>query len=328
MPNRPMPYRPVPHHSPDARPSRPARPSRRSLLTLAGAAGAATLLAAGTAHATGAPGATTAAPGGIPDPARDALRALEREHGARVGAYAHNLATGRTVAHRADERFPLCSTFKTLAAAAVLRDLDRDGEVLGRLVRYTEADLVTASDVTRAHLATGMTVAELCDAAICDSDNTAGNLLLRELGGPAGVTRFCRSLGDRTTRLDRWEPELNSAEPWRRRDTTTPYALSRTYAGLVLGDALNPGDRERLTGWLLNCRTSTTRFRTGLPGEWTIADKTGGGSYGTCNDAGVAWTAEGEPVVVTVLTTKPQQAAVGDHPLVAKTAAVLAAAVG
>ncbi|MGW2279297.1 class A beta-lactamase [Streptomyces sp. NPDC001770] len=321
MPNRPMPHLPEPHLSPAA------HPSRRSLLTLAGAAGAATLLAAGTAHATVSPGAA-GAPRDTGATARDALRALEREHGARVGAYAHNLATGRTVAHRAEERFPLCSTFKTLAAAAVLRDLDRDGEVLGRLVRYTEADLVDASDVTRAHLATGMTVAELCEAAICDSDNTAGNLLLRELGGPSGVTRFCRSLGDRTTRLDRWETELNSAEPWQWRDTTTPYALSRTYARLVVGDALTPGDRERLTGWLLNCRTSATRFRTGLPEDWTIADKTGGGSYGTCNDAGVAWTAGGEPVVVTVLTTKPQQTAAGDHPLVAKTAAVLAAAVG
>lgn len=298
--------------------------SRRGLLALAGAAGAGTLLTAGTAHATGSPGALV---GGAQD-ALAALRALEREHGARVGVYARNLATGSTVAHRAGERFPLCSTFKTLAAAAVLRDLDRDGEVLGRLVRYTEADLVSASDVTRAHLSTGMTVAELCDAAICDSDNTAGNLLLRELGGPAGVTRFCRSLGDRTTRLDRWEPELNSAEPWQLRDTTTPYALSRTYAGLVVGDALAPGDRERLTGWLLNCRTSGTRFRAGLPKEWTVADKTGGGSYGTCNDAGVAWTAGGEPVVVTVLTTKPQATAPGDHPLVAKAAAVLAAAVG
>ncbi|MFD6426289.1 class A beta-lactamase [Streptomyces sp. NPDC060198] len=308
----------MPHRSPTS------HPSRRSLLTLAGAVGAGTLLTAGTAHATGSPRDLAA---GVED-ALAALRALEREHGARLGAYARNLATGTTVAHRAGERFPLCSTFKTLAAAAVLRDLDRGGEVLGKRVHYTEADLVEASDVTRAHLATGMTVAELCDAAICDSDNTAGNLLLRELGGPSEVTRFCRSLGDDTTRLDRWETELNSAEPWQWRDTTTPYALSRTYAGLIVGDALAPGDRERLTGWLLNCRTSATRFRTGLPKDWTIADKTGGGSYGTCNDAGVAWTAEGEPVVVTVLTTKPQATAVGDHPLVAKAAAVLAAAVG
>lgn len=302
----------------------PARPSRRALLALAGGTAAGALLTPGTAYAAGPPSARE----GDPDGARAALRALEREHGARVGAYARNLATGRTVAHRAEERFPLLSTFKTLASAAVLRDLDRDGEVLDRLVRYTEADLVDDSDVTRAHLATGMTVAELCDAAICDSDNTAGNLLLRELGGPAAVTRFCRSLGDRTTRLDRWEPELNSAEPWQYRDTTTPYALSRTYARLVLGDALTRPDRERLTGWLLNCRTSATRFRTGLPQDWTIADKTGGGAYGSCNDAGVAWTAEGVPVVVTVLTTKPPATAVGDHPLVAKTAAVLAAAVG
>ncbi|MGW1228566.1 class A beta-lactamase [Streptomyces sp. NPDC002530] len=257
------------------------------------------------------------------------LRELERVHGARVGAYACNLATGKSVRHRADERFPVLSTFKTLAAAAVLRDLDRDGEVLGRLVRYTEADCVADSNVTctQEHLASGMTIAELCDAAICDSDNTAANLLLRELGGPHAVTRFARSIGDPVTRLDRWEPKLNSAEPGRRTDTTTPAALARTYARLVLGNVLEPRDRERLTGWLLNCRTSGTRFRAGLPPEWTVADKTGGGAYGSCNDAGVAWTPEGVPVVLVVLTTKPDADAAGDHPLVAAVAGILAAEV-
>ncbi|WP_406097144.1 class A beta-lactamase [Streptomyces sp. NBC_01013] len=302
-------------------PAAGAAPTRRALLSLgtAGAAGALLVAAAGPSRAA----ARTAGP------ASSRLLELERVHGARVGAFAYNLATGAAVRHRADERFPVLSTFKTLAAAAVLRDLDRDGEVLGRLVRYTKADCVVDSPITDTpeHIASGLTVAQLCDAAICDSDNTAGNLLLRELGGPRAITRFSRSIGDPTTRLDRWEPDLNSAEPQRRTDTTTPAAIARDYARLVLGNVLEPRDRERLTGWLLNCRTSGTRLRKGLPPEWTVADKTGGGSYGSCNDVGVAWTPDGVPVVLAVLTTKPAADAAGDHPLVAGVAEVLAAEV-
>lgn len=223
----------------------------------------------------------------------------------------------------------MCSVFKALAAAAVLRDLDRNGEVLARRVHYTEDDLVIpGSDQTQAHLAEGMTIAELAEVAITYSDNTAGNLLLRELGGPTAITRFARSLGDRVTRLDRWEPELNTAEPWRRTDTTSPYAIGRTYGRLVLGDALNRRDRELLTHWLLNNTTSVDRFHAGLPKTWTIADKTGGGSYGTNNDVGVVWTEAGDPIVLSVLSTMPAQDAVRVDALIADAASVVAGALG
>lgn len=285
--------------------------TRRTLLAT-GTATAAALLTSVPAHATDDKSLTAR------------LRRLENRHGARLGVFAHNLSTGRTVRHRADERFPVCSVFKTLAAAAVLRDLDRHGEVLARRIHYTAADLVSGSDQTRKHLATGMTIAELADVAIRYSDNTAANLLLRELGGPTAITRFCRSLGDPVTRLDRWEPELNSAEPWRETDTTSPYAIGRTYGRLVLGDALNRRDRSLLTHWLLNNTTSDKRFRAGLPTTWTIADKTGSGSYGTTNNVGIAWTDTGAPVVLSVLSTQPDQDAAWDDALVARTAALLA----
>ncbi|MDQ0990545.1 class A beta-lactamase [Streptomyces sp. V3I7] len=299
------------------------RPSRRSALLLgAGAAASVALASAGTAHASVASG----------DDVSAQLKALEREHAARVGVFGRNLRTGKQVAYRADELFPMCSTFKTIAVAAVLRDLDRDGEFLAKRVFYAQADVDKAAyaPVTGLpeNLANGMTVAGLCDAAIRYSDNGAANLLFAELGGPRAVTRFCRSIGDGTTRLDRWEPELNSAEPDRVTDTTTPRALGRTYARLVLGDALAPHDRERLTGWLLANTTSGERFRKGIPADWTVADKTGGGRYGTNNDAGIAWTPDGAPVVMTVLTTRFEEAAAADHPLVASTAALLAAALG
>ncbi|MET9764753.1 class A beta-lactamase [Streptomyces sp. NPDC006372] len=293
------------------------RPSRRTALVL----GTAAALAAGGGTAFASPGN-----GGVT--AR--LREIEQEHTARLGVYARNLRTGRTVAYRAGERFPMASVFKTLAVAAVLRDLDRDGEFLARRIHYTK-DYVEESGyspVTEVNVATGMTVAELCDATIRFSDNTAGNLLLKELGGPTAVTRFCRSVGDRVTRLDRWEDELNSAEPWRVTDTTTPRAIGLTYARLVLGDALEPRDRARLTDWLLRNTTSVDRFRKGLPADWLLADKTGGGRYGTNNDVGITWPPDGPPIVMSVLTTQPEEDAPTDDPLVAETAALLAAELG
>ncbi|GAB2751999.1 class A beta-lactamase [Streptomyces bullii] len=293
-----------------------ARLSPRSPLTRR------TLLTAGTATAAAL---LTAPPARASDDVTARLRALEEQHGARLGVYAHNLRTRRTVRYRADELFPICSLFKTLAAAAVLRDLDRHGEVLSRRIHYTAADLPKeGSDKTREHLAEGMTIAELCDVAIRFSDNGAGNLLLRELGGPTAITRFARSLGDPVTRLDRWETELNSAEPWRVTDTTSPRAIGRTYARLVLGDALNRRDRALLTHWLVNNTTSGNRLRAGLPSTWTVADKTGAGSYGTNNNAGLAWTEDGTPLVLAIQSTKPDQDAPWDHPLIEKTAALLA----
>jgi beta-lactamase class A len=289
--------------------------SRRGLL----AAGTATLLTgttATTAHA-------------AEDDVTARLRALEVRYDARLGVFAHHVTAKRSVRYRADERFPMCSLFKTLAAAAVLRDLDRHGEVLARRIHYTEDDLVIpGSDQTAAHLAEGMTIAELAEVAITHSDNTAGNLLLRELGGPTAITRFARSLGDRVSRLDRWEPELNTAEPWRLTDTTSPYAVGRTYGRLVLGDALNRRDRELLTHWLLSNTTSVDRFHAGLPKTWTIADKTGSGSYGTANDVGVVWTEDGDPIVLSVLSTMPEPDAVRDDALVADAAAVVADVLG
>ncbi|MFH9725361.1 class A beta-lactamase [Streptomyces sp. NPDC017254] len=298
-------------------------PSRRTALGLgAGAALTVALPLGGPAYAS--------APGGERLVGR--LRELEERHAARLGVFAHDVRTGRSVAYRADERFPMCSVFKTLAVSAVLRDLDHDGTFLARRIRYTEAYVKRSGWSPRTelpeNLAHGMTVAELCDATLRYSDNTAANLLLCELGGPKAVTRFARSIGDRTTRLDRWEPELNSAEPWRRTDTTTPRAIGRTYGRLVLGEALPRRDRERLTGWMLANTTSGERFRKGLPADWLLADKTGGGRYGGNNDAGVTWPPDGGPILLAVMSTRFVEDAAPVDPLVADAAALVAAELG
>ncbi|GFH34175.1 class A beta-lactamase [Streptomyces pacificus] len=317
-----------------------AQRTRRTLLTAGAAAAlAASLPSAAVAATERRDGPSAGGPHGADRHGRSRtdgislrLSELERTHSARLGVFARNTRTGRTVAHRADELFPMCSVFKTPAVAAVLRDLDRNGEFLGKRIHYTEQDTEESGYAVitgRAeNLANGMTVEELCDAAIRYSDNAAANLLLRELGGPSAVTGFCRSLGDDVTRLDRWEPGLNSAEPWRAEDTTDPRHIAETYSRLVLGDALAGPDRQRLTGWLLNNTTGTLRLRAGLPDDWTLGDKTGAGAYGTNNDVGIAWTPDGSPVVLAVLTTKPQPDAAPDNELVARTAQLLADELG
>jgi beta-lactamase class A len=296
-------------------------PARRAVL-LAGAAGA---LAA---CAPGAPAGRTderpppAGPRQPPHVTRR-LRELEREHGARLGVWARHTGTGATVAHRADERFPMCSTFKPLAAAAVLRDHGHD---LADRVRHRRADLVPHSPVTGTaeRLENGTPLEDLCEAAVRHSDNTAANLLLRHLGGPGAVTRFCRSLGDRVTRLDRTEPDLNSGGPGSEEDTTSPAALARTYERLLLGDALGRRHRALLLGWMRTNTTNRDSFRAGLPGDWAVADKTGTGGHGTHNDIGVAYPPSGPPLLMAVFTTKPERDAAPDHALVATTAALLA----
>jgi beta-lactamase class A len=258
----------------------------------------------------------------------DSLRALEHQYRVRLGVFAENLCTGRRMAHRQHERFPMCSVFKPLAVAAVLRDLDHAGEVLNRRIYFTSEELVVHSPVTSQHLTDGMTVRELCDAAIRYGDNTAANLLLRLIGGPGGVTHFARTVGDIHTRLDRWEPELNIVGRHDPRDTTTPRAIATTYQRLLLGRALAPDDTNLLAEWMLDIQTGFTRLRAGLPQGWTLADKTGSGAFGVVNDVGIAWTPRNVPIKIAALSSQDAESAVGDDQLLADVARLVAANLG
>ncbi|MEV7499690.1 class A beta-lactamase [Streptomyces sp. NPDC093018] len=262
------------------------------------------LLKAGIALTSAAAVASTGRAAAAPAaPTSGELADLERRYGARLGVYARNVRTGQVLAHRAGERFAMCSVFKAFAAAAVLRDAARCAP-MDKVIHYPPHDLLPNSPRTQENQATGMAMAEVCAAAIQYSDNAAGNLLLRQLDGPAGLTRFFRSLGDEVSRLDRWEPELNTAIPGDPRDTTSPEAFARNIERLALGRALAAPDRERFVTWLKGNTTSGARFRAGLPAGWTIADKTGTGDYASANDVGVAWTTRRTPVVLAVLSTK------------------------
>lgn len=225
---------------------------------------------------------------------------LERRHGGRLGVVILDTATGRGIAHRSDERFPLLSTFKFLAAALVVARVDRGEERLDRRIVYTRASLVPYSPVTEKHAGPdGMTLDALCHAAVTLSDNTAGNLLLESFGGPAGLTAFARRLGDDVTRLDRTEIALNEATPGDPRDTTTPSAMLRNMQALLVGDRLSARGRGQLAEWLVASTTGGSRIRAGLPTGWRVGDKTGTSPTGVTNDIAIAWPPDRAPILIT-----------------------------
>lgn len=235
--------------------------------------------------------------------------ALEREHGARLGVYAVATGTGATVAYRADERFALCSTFKPLAAAAVLhanplRHLDER-------VTIRRSDVNSISPVTQRHIGSAMTIRELCDAAIRFSDGTAGNLLMRDIGGPDRLTAYLRGIGDTVSRMDHYEPELNRMGPKDPRDTTTPRAIAAGYRTLVLGDALPAAKRALLKNWLSRRVTGVAaehvpkRIQAGIPEGWKLAHKTGTGDYGRANDIAIVWPPGTAPIVMAIMSDRP-----------------------
>lgn len=295
------------NHRLDTQPDRAATATRRATLARR------SLLVGGLGLAgAGALGTSARAAGPSSPNARHArIAALEEKYGTTIGFRAVNLRTGRVMRHRDTLRLALCSTFKPFAVAALLRDHDRDGEVLAASVPVRAEDSVANSPIFDTRIGGTMTYAEFCDAALRYSDNASANMILRRIGGPSAVTGFARSIGDRHTRLDRWETELNSSLPHDLRDTSTAAALATSYTRLLLGDVLTTDDRGRLLGWMLRNQTAGKVFGAGIPGGWPLADKTGGGEHGSRNEVGITWTPDGSPIVMAALTRVGMAGATG-----------------
>lgn len=267
--------------------------------------------------ASGASSATAAAEPSMGTPSAAGMDAgfarLEGRFHARLGVYAVDTGTGRVVSYQADRRFAYCSTFKVLATGVLLRR----GAPLGKVIRYRQSDLVDYSPITSRHVATGMTLEAIMEAAIEYSDNTAANLLLEQLGGPRGLQAALRGIGDATTHSDRNQPTVDTAIPGDTRDTSTARALGDDLRQFVLGHLLSPGNRQLLTGWLMRNTTGGPYIRAGVPRGWKVGDKTGNGDWGTRNDIAVAWPPHGAPVVIAVLSSRGSRDAASDDALIA-----------
>lgn len=247
-----------------------------------------------------------------------ALVELEAEFDARLGVVAVDTGSGRAVEHRADERFAYASTIKALLAGAVLATTSDDE--LDAVITFSESDLVTYSPITEDRVGTGMTRRELADAAVRFSDNTAANLLLEDVGGPAGLQAALQAVGDDVTRPARDEPALNGATPGDVRDTSTPRAMATSLQAFAVGEALEAPDRALLNDWLQRNTTGDTLIRAGTPEGWVVGDKTGTGGYGTRNDIAVVTPPGRSPVVLVILSDKGRAGAEHDDELIARAA--------
>jgi beta-lactamase class A len=217
----------------------------------------------------------------------------------------------------------MCSTFKGYASARVLQMVGQDQLTLDQTVFVDPGAIVANSPRTQPRAGGEMTLDELCQAALQVSDNTAGNLLLKTIGGPPAITAFARSIGDPSSRLDRWETELNSAVPGDPRDTSTPEALGGGYRSMLAGDTLAPAQRQQLEDWMRANETSS--MRAGLPPGWTTADKTGSGDYGSTNDVGIAYGPAGQRVMLAMMTRSQvnDPKAVNPRPLIGELTTLL-----
>ncbi len=288
-------------------------PTRRSLVAAVGAALALPAQAQPSANAW----------------ARHALAALEAQHGGRLGVVSVDTGSGRSIRYRAAERFAMCSTHKFLTTAAALALVDQGGLALDRRVPYGRADLLEYAPVTRKNVDAGfMTVDALCAAAIEWSDNTAANLLLGLVGGPAGWTRYARAIGDTVSRLDRTELALNAAVPGDPRDTTTPAAMACNLQAVLRGQALSDASRSRLQAMMLGSKVTADLLQAGLPNGWRVGDKSGSGGHGTRNDVGIILPPEAAPILAAVYytgTTEP--ISVTDH-VIAEVGRIIVKSVG
>ena len=248
--------------------------------------------------------------------------ALERDLNGELGVALIDAANGRTAGYRQDQRFPLCSTFKFVLAAAVLARTEAIPGLLERRLPLPKAVFVDWSPITGKHVDGELSIAQLCAATLQYSDNTAANVLLSELGGPAALTRYARALGDARFRLDRWETELNEATPGDERDTTTPLAMARTLQKLLLLDGLPPVRQGQLRDWMLGNTTGDTRIRAGVPAGWQVADKTGTGSYGSANDIAVIYPPGRAPIVLSVYTRQLAKDADARSDIIAKATSI------
>ncbi|MEV4151103.1 class A beta-lactamase [Amycolatopsis sp. NPDC049691] len=265
-----------------------------------------------------APAATPAPAPATAAAAQADFAPLEREFDARLGVYAVDTGSGRELVHRADERFGYASTHKAFSAAAVLQRTSLDG--LAKVLKYTRADLQENSPVTEKHVGTGISLRDAIDAALRYSDNTAANLLFRELGGPQGLAAALRGIGDTTTHVDRIEPGLNDLAPGDIRDTSTPRAMATTLRAFTLGSALPPEKRTVLTDMMRANLTGAALIRASAPAGWTVADKTGTGEYATRNDIAVVWPPGRAPIVLVIMSDRKTEHADHDDRLIAAAA--------
>lgn len=250
-----------------------------------------------------------------------AFSQLESDYSVKLGVYAFDTETNKEVVYRADDRFTYCSTHKALIAGAVLKQDSL--EQLKQVVKYTNKDILSYAPITKDNVDKGMTIEEICNAAIRFSDNTAGNLLFDHIGGPNGFKSALNQLGDNVTQPARIEPDLNEAIPGDIRDTSTPRQLAIDLQAYTIGNILTDDKKKILIDWMTGNATGNKLIRAGAPKDWVVADKSGSGSYGTRNDIALVMPPNKKPIIIAILSTHDTKEAKYDDKVIAQAAKIV-----
>ncbi len=257
----------------------------------------------------------------LPSASDAAFAQLERDYSAKLGVYALDTETNKEVLYRSDDRFLYCSTSKALLAGIVLQQ--NSLEQLKQVVRYSSDDILSYAPVTKEHVEQGMTLEEICIAALRFSDNTAANLLFNHIGGPTGFKSALNKLGDNITEPVRLEPHLNEVIPGDNSDTSTPRQLAIDLQAYTTGNALTEDKRKMLIEWMTGNATGKQMIRAGAPADWLVADKSGSGSYGTRNDIAIVMPPNRKPIIIAIMSTHAEKEAKYNDQLIAQAAKIV-----
>ncbi|PTO97118.1 class A beta-lactamase [Vibrio sp. 10N.286.48.B8] len=236
----------------------------------------------------------------------ESIEQIESRVSGRIGIAVYDSATKQTWSYKGDERFPMMSTFKTLACANLLYDHENEGLDLESKVGVNSDELIAWSPVTKAFVGKEISLRGACAATMAMSDNTAANIVLASIGGPNGLTEFLRSTGDRKTRLDHIEPDLNHARPGDERDTTTQKTMVKTLNKLLYGSALSEESKAQLKTWMIDNKVSDGMIRSILPDGWKVADRSGAGAYGSRAITAIVWSENRAPLIISISLTETE----------------------
>jgi len=228
------------------------------------------------------------------------LKKIEDTYQVKVGVYAIDTNSDKNIAYNADKRFPFQSTCKFMGVSALLAK-DTKKPILQKAVTVTPQDMLFWHPISGQYLNKKTTLQTLAEGAISYSDNPAINIIIRNLGGLDSVNQFARNLGNQSFVIKHYEVNLNS-NPKKVDDTSTPKDMGLSVEKILLGDVLTKRNKALLINWMRNNTTGYNRIRAGVPLGWTVADKTGSGSFGVANDIGIAWSPMCKPVVLSIFT--------------------------
>lgn len=233
-------------------------------------------------------------------PINEQLQQLERKFNRKLGIYAIDTSSNKVIAHRANERFPFQSTLKFIGAAALLHQDTKQG-LINKKVIIKQKDIVPWAPISSKFLNKKASLETLAMAAVSFSDNTAINIIVRQLGGLNAINAFARKTANKSFQLNHDEPNLNS-DPSKKFDTATPKDMALSVQNILLGNVLKQQQRMLLLDWMKNNTTGYKRIRAGVPLGWLVADKTGSGRYGIANDVGIIWSPADKPIVLAIFS--------------------------